>query len=116
MTCPDQRCVRSIRGTRLGQLPFEPVVTRAGVVGLAGLVILAAEDDEVVIRLRLDPQVVIGIRGVPEQRVGHLPFRRAPADDVGGIESQLRLEERRARHPGVAHERVVRGQHDIAAR
>ena len=90
----------------LRQRLFEPFVTGVRVVGLAGLVILAAEDDEVVVRMRVDPQVVIGIRGVPEQSIGHLALRRAPGDDVGGIESQLRLKERRARHLRIAHERV----------
>ena len=74
MTCPDQRCVSSMPGDHRRQRPLEPVVTRLRVGGLAGLVILAAEDDEVVVAMRLDPQVVIRIGGVPEQRVGDAPL------------------------------------------
>ena len=50
-----------------------------GVVDLSGLVILAAEDHEVVVAMRLDPQVVIRIGGIPEQRVRNRPFSTRPA-------------------------------------
>ena len=64
---------------------------------LSGLVILSAEDDQVVIAMRLDPQVVIRDRRYPRRARPELAPRHAPGDHVAGIESELCLEQRGAR-------------------
>ena len=94
---------------------LEPLEAAHGVLGLAGLVIVAAEDDEVVIGARVEAQVVVGIRGVPEQQIRHRAFRDATADDIRRVEIELRLEERRARDVGLAHQRRVRRKDDVLA-
>ena len=54
------------------QRSLERVVARSGIGDLPRLVILTAEDDRVVVAVALEPQIVIRIRGVPEQCVSNL--------------------------------------------
>ena len=48
-------------------------------------------------------------------RSGTVPFGDATADDVRRVEIELRLEERRAREVGLAHQRRVRRKNDVLA-
>ena len=77
--------------------------------------ILAAEDRVVEVAVRIDPEVVIGIGRVPEQRLGHGSLGQPSADHVRRVEIQLRLQRDRARQVGLAHQRRVRGDDDEAA-
>ena len=54
-----------VRDDRLERLR-EPVVARARIGRLSGFVILAAEDYQVVLAVRVDPKVMIRIRSIPE--------------------------------------------------
>ena len=82
MTWPDQRCVIVERGHRAPGGRLEPLEAAHGVLGLTGLVIVAAEDDEVVIRALVQAQVVVRTRGVPEQHVRHRALRDATGNDI----------------------------------
>src|SRR5262245_21816546 len=71
------------------QCPLEAVEAGRRVGRLAGLVIFAAEDHEVVVAMRFDPEIVIRVGGVPEQRVGNpASVDRAP-DDVRGVQTRV---------------------------
>ena len=115
ITWPDHRCVISTPGTSVAEGALETVVARGRVRHLSGLVILAAEDHHVVIAVRFDSQVVIGIGGVPEERIGNLAPRHAAGDDVAGVERELGLEQRGAGDTGDPDERIVRRDDDVVA-
>ena len=68
------------------------------------------------VTLRIQTQVVVGIAGVPKERVGDSTARYAPGDHVARIQRQLGLKDRGAGHAGDADERVVRGDHDVGTR
>ena len=57
---------------------LEPLEAAHGVLGLAGLVILAAEDDEVVVRALVEAQVVVGIAVSQNSRSGTVPLATRP--------------------------------------
>ncbi len=63
----------------------------------------------------LEPYVVVRVRGIPEQRVGNGSRLDAAGNHITGIERELGLKQRRAGQVGVAHQRVVRGEHDVLA-
>jgi len=84
---------------------LETIEARVGVARLPRLVILAAEDHEVVPALRLDPNVVIRIGRIPEQRVGNASLLHACADNVAGVSTRaLSWNIRRADEAGIADE------------
>ena len=96
ITCPDHRqSTRPRIGEALAHPRFEPCESRVGVAGLPGLVILAADDEDVddviVIAAELplagalQPHVVIRIVGVPVERVRDRARRNAGANRVGVI-------------------------------
>src|SRR5262245_16039661 len=62
---------------------FETVVTRVCVGGLTRLVILATKNHEVVIGMRGQPQIVIGLGRVPKEGVRDGPPRNPTRDHVG---------------------------------
>ena len=97
------------------QTLFEAPIAGLRVVLLAGLVILAAEDHDVEVPVRLDAQVVVRIVGIPPQRVGHLAFRHPSGDHVAGVQREFRLKERGAGEPAEADQRIVRGDDDVFA-
>ena len=82
-----------------GQPLLETPIAADGVVLLPGLVILAAEDHDVEVPVRLDAEVVVRIARVPPQRVGNRAARHAAGDDVAGVQRELRLKERGAGDP-----------------
>ena len=101
-------------GTSAREAALEPLVACRGVVGLAGLVILAAEDHEVVIALRLDAANSDTDRPCPRTAHRARALGDAAGHDVARVERELGLEQRRAGEAAVADERVVRRQHDVA--
>jgi hypothetical protein len=71
------------------QLLLETAVAPHRVLLLAGLLILAAEDEHVVVSVRLDSKKSVRIRGVPPESVGHDSVRDAPSDHVAGVHASL---------------------------
>ena len=68
----------------------------ASVVGLAGLVVLAAEDDVLIAVTGVDSKIVVGARGVfPEQPFRHRALGHPSVDGVGRIRKQVGLQQRR---------------------
>ena len=115
ITCPDQRCVTSMSGhERVAARLLEPLVACGRVVGLAGLVILAAEDHQIVVAVRLEPQVVVRIGCIPEQRVGDDALGDAAGHHVARVERELGLKQGGAGEAAVSDQRVVRRQDDVA--
>ena len=102
-------------GHQRGESLLQAAVAVVGIGRLAGLVVLAAEDHHVVAAVGIDPEVPIGIGGVPPEGVGHRAGGDAPGHDVAGVEGQLGLKERGGHHPRDAHQRIVRRHHDVAA-
>ena len=94
---------------------FEAPIAALGIVHLASLVIFAAKDHDVEVPVRLDAKVVVGIVGIPPQRVRHLAFRRPSGDHVAGIQREFGLKECRAGEPGEADQRIVGGDDDVLA-
>jgi len=90
-------------------------VARFGIAGLPGFVILAAEDDNVVVLVTVETQVMIRVGCVPEEGVGNGAARDTPCYDVCRIEKQFRLKQRRAHDVRFAHQRRVRGHDDVVA-
>ena len=72
----------------------EPLKHVVGVLFLPGLDIFSAEDDIVMIRVGIHPEIVIRVAGIPPQPFRHGPFRHARAQHVAGIEGEFTLEER----------------------
>ena len=73
----------------------QPVVTLLRVAGLTRLVILTADEEQIVRTVAIDrddTQVVIRIRRVPEQRVRNRSTRYAHGDHVGHVRRLLRVD------------------------
>ena len=94
---------------------FEPVEALRRFFDLPGLVILAAEDDEVMIVTAIDTQVVVRIAGVPEERFRHRAARYPSADDVGAVGRELGLQQRRREQARLALQRDVRRDQHVFA-
>ena len=92
---------------------FQTPIAGVRICYLPCLVILTAEDHDVVVAMRLESEIVIGIRGVPEERVSDGALPDAPGDRVAGVQRQLGLKDRRARHPSDANEWIVRRDDDL---
>ncbi len=56
---------------------------------------------------------MIGIRSVPEERVGDDVWLDTTGDRITRVERQLRLKQRRARHAGETSMRIVRRDDDV---
>ena len=80
------------------------------VVGLAALVILAADDQQIILGVdpRHEPDVMIRIAGVPVQRQRHGATRHRRADHIGHVGRLLRMDD-----DAIVHRHV--GRHDDAA-
>ena len=116
ITCPDQRCVISTPPTIDGQLPLEPVETRRR----CRRPVRSCDPRRRRSRRRdRDAARCAGSdtdRRCPRTaRRAIAPLLHAAADDVAGVERELGLEQRRAEQAGVAHQRRVRREHDVAA-
>ena len=96
ITCPDQRNSTGPGGGEVLAHPgFEPREARLGILRLAGLVVLAADDQDVhglvvvsaqlAVGRPLEPDVVVRILGVPVERVGDRAGGDAGADRIGMI-------------------------------
>src|SRR5687768_17225539 len=93
--------------------PLEARITRVRIGYLAGLVVFAAKDQEIVIGTWREPEVLIRIGGIPEERVGHSAWRDAPRNHVARIERQLGLKKCGAHSLRDAGDRVVSRDDDV---
>ena len=88
---------------------LETAKGREGLLGrMTGLVVLAAQDEELLVLAPEAAHVVVRLRGVPEQRVRH-GVAEAQGDEVREVRDELGL------HQAAAHRRV-RGEHEASGR
>src|SRR6202008_4603230 len=93
-----------------------------GVLRLTCFVILAADDEHLVIQLvsravfaGLDADVMVGIGCVPVEPMRHCTFGNSPSDDVGAIRSLLAVDDEPVVHGNVGADDDVVGADDVAA-
>jgi hypothetical protein len=98
-----------------GELGLQPFVALRWIRRLASLVVFSAEDHHIELAMPFEAQVLIRIRGVPEERVGNCSRGNATGDDIARIQRQFRLERRRRDDVLHADQRVVRGDDDVVA-
>jgi len=82
---------------------------------LTGLVIFAAEDDEIVVLPSIDTHVVVRIAGIPEEPFVHRAARHPAADDVRAVRRQLRLKDGRGQQSRLPLQRHVRRDEHMLA-
>ena len=97
------------------ELLFEPPIAGLRILLLPGLVVFAAENDHVMVSVRLDSKELVGVRRVPPKCVGHDTAGDTSGDHVARVQRQLRLEQGGARDAAEAHQRVVRRDDDVLA-
>src|SRR5687767_3197992 len=92
---------------------FQTSIAGVRVCHLPCLVILTAKDHDVVVAMSLESEVVIRIRGVPEEPVSNGALPDASGDRIAGVQRQLGLKDRGARHPREANQWIVRRDDDL---
>src|SRR5207253_2363870 len=87
---------------------FQATETGLGICDLSGLMIFAAEDRIIEIRVPIDAQIIVRIVRVPERCDRHAAPRQFRADRVARVQRELGLKKRGADHARLAYEWIVR--------